>query len=274
MVELVHRLRRVAFALFVVLTWVSLAEAQYRRPLEPSIGEDYHVEASAVLWSAAPGLDISSDGLGQTGTVIDLVDDLNIQKKMIREIRVVLRPATKHKFHFNYMPIKYEAEASVPREFVFNGQRYRIGMPVNTTAQLTTYRLGYEYDFFYRDRGYAGVMFDLKYTNVDVTLATPITSEFMKAPAPIPALGFTGRGYIASNTSVTGEISFFKVPENLGGEDFGGRYIDFDIYGTFNFNNNVGAQFGYRSVDVDYFTEADTGALNFRGPYFTGVVRF
>jgi hypothetical protein len=274
MVELTYRLGRGVFAGFVVLTWVSTAEAQYQRPPEPSIGENYHVEASGVLWSAAPGLDISSDGLGQAGTVIDLVEDLNVEKKMVREVRVVLRPAPKHKFRFNYMPIKYEAEASVPREFVFNGQRYRIGVPVNTTAKLTTYRLGYEYDFFYRDRGYAGVMFDLKYTDIDVTLETPVTSEFMKAPAPIPAIGFTGRGYLAHNTSITGELSFFKVPENLGRDEFGGRYIDFDIYSTFNFNNNVGAQFGYRSVDVDYFTQFDTGRLNFRGPYFTGVVRF
>ena len=55
----------------------------------------------------------------------------------------------KHKFRFNYLPIKYEAEAPVTREFVFNGQRYRVGLPVNTTADLTTLRFGYEYDFFY-----------------------------------------------------------------------------------------------------------------------------
>ena len=63
--------------------------------------------------------------------------------------------------------------------------------------------------------------------------------------------------------SITGEVSYFRVPESLGGDDFGGRYLEYDFYGTFNFTNNVGAQFGLRSIDVDYFDELDCGSLTF-----------
>ena len=75
------------------------------------------------------------------------------------------------------------------------------------------------------------------------------------------------------NVSITGEVTFFKIPENLS-DEFGGRYFDYDFYGTFNFTNNVGAQLGLRKVDVEYFRDLDRGELTFTGWYMAGVVRF
>ena len=94
----------------------------------------------------------------------------------------------------------------------------------------------------------------------------------MHARAPIPAVGIIGRGYVAPNISITSEFSFFKVPDI--DEDYGGSYFDFDIYGTVNFNDYVGVQGGYRSFDVFYKVQQDTGDMQIRGPYFGGVVRF
>jgi hypothetical protein len=163
----------------------------------------------------------------------------------------------------------------VQREFVFNGQRYQINLPVNTTADLTTYRFGYEYDFLYRSRGYLGVLLDLKYTNVDIVLDSPIGREFTSQVAPIPTIGVVGRGYIVPNLSITGEVSFFKVPEKLAEQlDGGGRYLDYDFYGTFNFNQYVGAQFGLKSIDVEYRKDLDAGILNFNSFYFGGAIRY
>ena len=115
---------------------------------------------AGTLWNAEPDLIFSSESLGIPGDDVNLMTDLGIEQKRLKELRVVLRPARKHKFRFNYLPIKYEAEATVTREFIFNGQRYRLGLPVSTTADLTTMRFGYEYDFIYLDRGYAGVIVD------------------------------------------------------------------------------------------------------------------
>ena len=252
------------------------AAAQFRPPSAAagSVGERYNIEAAYTFWSAEPDIIVASESLGIPGDDIDLQEDLGVEEKRIREFRLVLRPATKHKFRFNYLPMSYESEAVLQREFIFNGQRYRVGLPVNTEADLTTYRFGYEYDFFYRDRGYVGVLFDLKYTNVEVALDSPIGREFTTAVAPIPGIGIVGRGYVVPNVSITGEVSYFRIPENLGEDEFGGRYLEYDFYATFNFNRNAGAQFGLRSIDVDYFDDLDRGFLTFNGWYFGGVVRY
>jgi len=251
----------------------SLAWAQFRPAASPAVGETYHVEASISWWNPNPDLVINSESLGIAGTDIDLVTDLGIEQKRIPEFRIVLRPAQKHKFRIHYLPMKYEADATVRREFIFNGQRYRVGLPVQTEADLTTWRVGYEYDFVSLPRGFVGFLADLKYTDVRVDLLSPIGAEFTSQAAPIPTLGLIGRGYLAPNFSITGEFGYLRVPESLS-EDFGGRYLDFDFYGTVNFTNNVGAQVGYRSIDVFYEDLLDSGTLTFKGWYFAGVVRF
>ncbi len=250
------------------------AEAQFRPPAEPAVGEQYHVEVAYGWWNADPSLIINSESLGIPGTDVDLVEDLGIEQKQLGRLNVVLRPATKHKFRFEYLPVAYDGSATVQREFIFNGQLYRVGLPVETDVKLKTYRFGYEYDFVYRARGFAGVLFDLKYTDVRVELTTPIAApEFTTAIAPIPTIGFVGRGYVAKNFAIGGEVSFFRVPDGLS-EDYDGEYTDWEIYGTLNFTNNVGATLGYRSIDVFYNADRDTGALKFKGLHITGVVRF
>ncbi len=251
-----------------------VAEAQYRVPASSTpTGEDYNVEVSVNFWNPTPTLVVNSEALGILGTDVDLVSDLGIEKQTLRDLRVVLRPAKKHRFRINYLPMTYDAESQVTREFVFNGQRYRVGLPVATTAQFKAWRFGYEYDFLYRDRGFLGVLFDVKYTDVNVGLNSPIGDEFTTAIAPIPTVGGVARVYAARNLALNAEASYFKVPESAS-EEYKGRYVDFDVYATYNPHKNFGIQAGYRSIDVFYDAKNDTGTLTFKGMYFGGTVRF
>lgn len=251
------------------------ARAQYRPPSPPPGGEDYHVEIGLLGWRPAPVLVVASESLGILGTNVDLVQDLGIQSRTLREVRLTLRPARKHKFRLHHLPMRYDAQATVQREFVFNGLRYRVGLPVATSAAITTWRLGYEYDVVHTERGYVGFLADLKYSDVSVELDSPLGLEFTKQAAPVPSFGGAGRVYATASVSVTGEVTFFKVPENLSrSRNYGGRYLDYDIYGTVNLTRHVGLQTGYRSIEAFYEVDFDRGDLQFKGWYLSGVLRF
>ncbi|HEY7059763.1 MAG TPA: hypothetical protein VH458_24680 [Vicinamibacterales bacterium] len=261
----------------------SPAAAQYgAHPIgsDPATGEKYHVELSGSLWNPTPDIDIHSESLGIPSDSIDFVNDLGIEKTTFRQFKIVLRPATKHKFRFEYTPIKYEAEKTVQRTFIFNGIRYDIGLPVTSEIEWKAYRFGYEWDFLYRDRGFLGVLLDLKYTDITATLNATFAgfadTEFTHARAPIPAIGVVGRVYPAPNISITGEFSGFKYHSNalLENQDYGGRYYDFDLYGTVNFTDHFGAHVGYRSFDVFYKVKQDDGTMTLKGLYFGAVARF
>jgi len=267
--------RSLAFTLAALSVFATAVPARAQFPSAgPAVtGEDYHVEFSFNFWGPTPEAVISSEALGIIGSEVDLVSDLGIEKQRLSDLRLVLRPAKKHRFRINYLPMNYDASTTITREFIFNGLRYRPGLPVQTTAQFKAWRFGYEYDFLYRERGFLGVLFDVKYTDVNVGLLSPIGDEYTKAVAPLPTIGAVGRVYAARNVALNGEISYFKIPESAS-EDYKGRYMDFDVYATYNPHRNVGVQLGYRSIDVFYNAKADTGSLTFKGLYFGGTARF
>ncbi len=262
-------------ALLFAVGLATPARAQFSlRPLGDEVtGELYRIEASFGFWSPAADMLISSESLGIAGTRIDFKNDLGLTDRRFPELHLVLRPGTKHKLRFQYIPISYAQDTVAERDIVFNGQRYRIGVPVNSSLDWGAYRFGYEYDFLVRDRWFTGVVLDFKYTDVNATLATPLFEEFAHAQAPIPAVGGIFRMYVVPNISVTGEVTGFKLPKNLV-EDAAAHYVDVDLYGTVNFNRHLGAQIGYRSFDLGYVVDEDLGNFKLKGLYFGVVARY
>lgn len=263
-------------ATYATLLMPARAEAQFTATpfSDPATGERYHIEASFGWWNPSPQFEIASESLGVLGTRIDAVADLGIAQKRIPELRIVLRPGRKHKLRLDYLPMTYNAVSTVHRQFVFNGIRYGVNLPVTTDLSWKTWHLGYEYDFIYRDRGFVGLVLQAKVTDIQATLqAASLGTEFARAQAPIPAIGGIGRVYVAPNISITGQLDFFKIPESID-ERYQAHYFDFDLYGTVNFNDYVGAQIGFRSLDLGYIFEDDHGDFKAKGIYFGGVVRY
>ncbi len=135
-------------------------------------------------------------------------------------------------------------------------------MPVETELKWKAYRFGYEWDFVYRDRGFVGLLLDLKYTDIEATLSNSCSS----APSSSARVrqsrrsACIGRVYVVPNISITGEFSGFKLPDSID-EDYEGKYFDFDLYGTVNFTDHFGAQVGYRSLTVFYRRRRTTKAI-------------
>lgn len=250
------------------------AEITFGPAADRATGETYRVELGAGWWNPTQSIIVSSEALGIPGTPVDFVANLDVPRRRFPELRLVARPATKHKFRISYIPIEYTTSTSVKTEFVFNGQRFTVGVPVDASFLWRAWRFAYEYDAFYRSRGFLGFIVEAKHTDVEVSVASaPLgISEFVRARFPIPALGGIGRVYLLPNVAFTGEITGIAVPDI--DEDYDGRYVDYDFYGTVNFSDHVGGQFGYRRIEVSYLVRPDAGELEVRGFYFMGVVRF
>ena len=250
------------------------ASAQYQTLSEPATGETYRVEIAGALFTPTPTLLITSEGLGIPGDQIDFVKEFELENNTFTQLRIALRPGRKHKLRYEFVPIRYEKEATIRRSFVFNGQRFNVALPVLAELKWNAMRFSYEWDFVYTDHGFVGLVLDLKYTDVEAALTNPLVGrEFARAQAPIPAIGGTGRVYVVPNVSITGEFTMFRLPESFD-EDYRAKYYDFDLYGTVNFTDHFGAQAGYRSFDVFYHVNKDEGNLSLQGLYFGGLVRF
>jgi len=253
------------------------AQFQQQPVAEPVSGETYRVEGAVGLWAPSTAMSISSESLGIIGSNIDFRNDLGLQNQRFPEFHFELRGG-KHKFRFQAIPIRFNQSATLTRDIVFNGQRYRVGLPVTSALDWNGYRLGYEYDFIRRDRFWVGGMIDVKYTDVTATLTSVLADEFAHALAPVPAIGGVGRVYVVPNVSITGEVTGSTLgwlPASLI-QDNQGHYVDYNIYGTWNVIKNVGVQVGYRSLDLGYVVNKnrDSGTFKLHGLFFGVVARY
>ena len=192
--------RALAPAAFVsaALLVPAAAHAQYSAPDSGSaaIGEKYHVEVAGTLWMPSLFGVISSEQFGIIGDEIDFVNDLGFKRTRFGDLRIVLRPSQKHRFRIQYTPVVYEAETTLNRTVIFNGLTYPVSLPIQSSFGWKVWRLGYEYDFFYTPRGFAGVLLEARMTEFSAELNSVIARESTIARGPLPAIGGVGRFYI------------------------------------------------------------------------------
>jgi hypothetical protein len=250
----------------------AFAQFQPRTLEDPATGEKFIVEAAASLWFPNADMQIRSESLGIQGDTIDLKGDLGLTDQRFPVLELMIKGGG-HKLRLQRLPVKYEQETILKRAIKYNGQLYNPNLPVQSELQWTQTHLSYEYDFIRKNRGFGGFVLNATLTDIFEQLASPIVTEFAHVKAPVPRLGGIARVYVVPNISVTTEITGLSISKdwNL---DFSGKYLDVDVYGTVNFTNNVGAKFGYRSIDVDLLIDEDSGNFDMKGIYFGIVARY
>lgn len=272
------RVSRIGFlsssAVIVALLVPSLAAAQSDAPPASTrpLGERYNIEFGGGLWMPSVSGSIASEQFDIPASTIDFVNDLGFKKTNFADVRLVLRPAKKHKFRVQYTPVSYSAESIFSRDISFNGTLYPANVPVNSTFDWKVWRFGYEYDFVYRDWGYVGFLIEGRYTEMKASLISPVHDEYTRARAPLPAFGLVSRVYPIPVLSITAEISGFKLPDF--DEDYEADYADIDIYATFSVVKNLGVQAGWRRMHNFLRVESDRGDIKFQGLWLGGVARF
>jgi hypothetical protein len=219
-------------------------------------------------------MSLANTVLDQTGTTINLKSDLGLQDQRFPGFDLILRPAVKHKFRVQLVPVHYSQMGTPRSSLTFGGQTFPVGVPVSSKIHWKAWRFGYEYDFAVTSRGFAGLIVDVKYTDVDASLTNVAAgTRSASASAPLPAFGGIFRVYPVSHLALTAELTGFRVPGSWL-KSASGHYLDFDTYATLNFVNGLGVQAGYRSFDLTYTLTNDTGTFKLEGPYFGAVIRF
>jgi len=257
-------IRVVLFSTLIALAGSSSAYAQLP-------AEDHVVELGVMFWKPSPELILSTDTLVGAGvSEVDFVQEFGIEDKYFPEFRATL--GRNHKFRASFVTFDYDAETIISRTIIFQGRRFTIGVPATADITWKVYKFGYEWDFVSRERGFFGVIADLKYNKVEASIDSPAltSAATTDVTAPVPGIGVIGRGYLGPNVSITGELTGLTLSR---GEDEV-KFWDFDLYGTVSAGRNFAVQGGYRSVVADYIVDEDTGDLRMKGLYFGAVVRF
>jgi len=275
--------KRISAVIIAVLSGAlapAAAHAQTRVPdagFQP-VGERYHVEIAGTFWNPALSGRIVSDSLEAIGDSIDFGRDLGYDKSQLRDVRLVLRPTPRIRLRLQHTPVRYAAETTFDRDIVVKGTAFPVSVPIVSEFGWTVWRAGFEYDFLYRSRGFVGLLLEARHTQLDARLATntpffsPPLEALILAKAPLPAVGAVGRAYVLPNVAVNVEVSGFRVPRI--DDQLEATYVEWDVHGTFNLNDYVGLQMGWRRMTTFLSTADDEGDLQFRGLWFGGAFRY
>ena len=259
------------------------AQAPVQQPVQPTgakpssddqygIGEKYWVEFSYTFWQ--PNLDgsVSSDKAGIIGSKVDLTSDLALEKARFDDFRFVIHPAKKHRIKVEYTPIAFTGSSVLSRDVTFNGRLFNLALPVDSTLDWKVLRVGYEYDFFYRPRGFVGVLVTGGYTHLDAGISSVIGSAEATGQWPLVEIGGAGRFYPIRHLAVNVEVSGLKLtnlePDSLL------KTLNWDFSGTYNITNNFGVSGGWRRIDTSLKLKGDAGELDFKGLWFGGSIRY
>jgi hypothetical protein len=255
----------------VTLSFCALILPAARAHAQVLPAEDHVVELGVMFWKPSPELTLSTDALSGAGVDnVDFVQEFGIEDKWFPEFRAVI--GRNHKLRLSYVSINYDADATLQRTFTFNNQEFAVGAPASTDIKWNLWKVGYEWDFVSRLRGFVGFIADVKYNNVEASVESPLlaSAAAVDTTAAVPTFGGIGRVNVSRMVAVTGEFTGLSINR----DEFEAKFLDVDVYGTVSFGRNVGVQGGYRSVVVDYLVDGDSGDLKMKGPYFGAVVRF
>jgi hypothetical protein len=231
-----------------------------------------HGEVSVLFWQPDPDIVLSSSTIrSATGEAdVDFVDTFGIEEDGFPEIRA--RLGGSHKFRFSYVPVKYDAEATITRTITVRGQTLAVGAPATTEVKWDLLHFGYEWDFLSREQGYVGVFGELKYQRLDASVDSPLLREAatLDQNVPVPTIGVAFRGHPVPMIGIGGEFGGLK----MSGDDFEASLFDFDVNGFVQFGDWIGVQGGYRAVTIDFDADDEAGDLKLKGPYIGAILRF
>jgi hypothetical protein len=269
-------MKRAVIACVLFLSWAGPTFAQTApKPAAPDnggIGEKYWIEFAYTFWQ--PGLDgnLTSDRLNVIGSRVDLTSDLSLETARFHDFRFVIHPWKKHRIKVQYTPIEFKGSGVLSRDITFAGVVYPISLPIESSLDWKVFRVGYEYDFFYKPRGFIGALVTVGQTSLNARIDSVIGNAEAVGTAPLIEFGAAGRFYPIPHLAINVEGSGLKLtdlePDNML------KTMSWDLSATYNFTNNVGASAGWRRLDTNLKIKGDAGELDFKGFWFGAVVRY
>jgi hypothetical protein len=174
----------------------------------------FEIGARALYWFPTMKADMKADYNGQTGTTLNLKDNLGVGTESFPTFEA-FGGLGKHRISLAYTPIKYSGSTRLAAPATFNGQTFGAGTDVNTDLKLRMLDLEYQYQFLDLENILAGFSLSaigqIKYLDGEARIEAPSTATVadFDVRAPIPMVGLGAHigllaGLLEARAKVTG----------------------------------------------------------------------
>jgi hypothetical protein len=160
-------------------------------------------------WFSNLDSEIKYTEAGVMGTEINLIDDLGMDdSENFQEGRITLEMGN-HKLRYGYTSLSWDGQKTITQGIEFGGKTYTGTTLVDSSLDLKYHRFGYEYDLLDVLDNKIGVIFEIKYFDIDARLKADALGydESTTAKVPIPTIGATVQVGIPFLFSIGGELT-------------------------------------------------------------------
>lgn len=156
----------------------------------------------------------SASAAGVTGTDLNFIKDLDLEKrKDFWEARVSLE-LDEHRIRYGFLPLKWNGSRNLAGSISFKGQTFT--GQTDSTLEADYHRLGYKYDFVDLLGSDLGVIIELKYFKATLGIKSPAgPAESLGIDAFFPTVGVSGHLGLPFNMNVGGEITGVMLTNKL-----------------------------------------------------------
>ncbi len=217
-------------------------------------------------WLSTLDSKIKSTESGLTGTELDLVDDLGVDKSNGFGGGRVTLELGKHKLRYGYVPLSWEGQKTLSQSIDFAGKTYTATARVDSSLDMKYHRLGYEYDLLDTLGNKVGIIVEAKYFNIDARLKADTLGydERTSTAAPVPTIGATVQVGLPLLFSVGGELTGMTLGSR-------GYLLDGEVAVNVKPFPFVSFSGGYRILKMKFEDGDDKGVFDLSGPFL--VVR-
>jgi hypothetical protein len=171
--------------------------------------EDYTLRLEYLWWSPSPSGQIQK-GLGEFGgTLLDIQEDLAVEKGKANTFRGAFRLGGAWKLRGGWTDLDFSGDTFADRPFLYGTLVARSGDQVITSLKGNLISADVEWDFLQQDWGFLGAFAGVRFFDVDTLMLNVATASRVVETfrIPVPVLGLAGRLYLGERISLEGELN-------------------------------------------------------------------
>jgi hypothetical protein len=127
---------------------------------------------------------------GDTGTLISLSDELEIDPASFFRLRLQHSLGERHTVGVLIAPLRLEAEGQIDREVIFQDEEFTANTQLKSRYRFDSYRLSYRYDFYRADNLQLGLGPTAKVRDASISLKGDKKESEKKNTGFVPLLNF------------------------------------------------------------------------------------
>ncbi|MBM3252081.1 MAG: hypothetical protein FJZ11_04805 [Candidatus Omnitrophica bacterium] len=220
--------------------------------------------------------DVKLDGDNLAGTTVDFEKLLGLDDQIVTPfINLMWRINDKHRLDFMYYNLDRDGTLALNNNINFGDETFSVGTEMESSLDMSIYRLGYDYSFVNDGRLEFGVGISTDIIPADFSVkAQGGTSESESAVLFVPTFGVHAAIGVTDKLVVRGKIQGLVYDvDNQDGDVINGILgFEYDAFKHF----SLGLAYAYYDFDVDLDTSGFKGSIAFvyRGPLVYGKIHF